>query len=397
MSDFPASGYISNNARTEGEQKTAFEDIVASAKQLPGGSAETTLVIAAGVVTPTSANHALDTEGSGATDDLTNIAQANQPDGRIVMFRNTSAGRVVVLKHGAGGAGQLQMQGAVDLALDDPADFIVFRRDGALWTEVGRNRRADRGVVPRGHISGFQMSNNVSDPTNDIDIGIGEAASDDAVVSSRVLLAGGAMTKRLDAVWASGSTAGGRISTESIGNGTWHVLAFRRSGGAIDYCLSTSLSPTLPDSGTNKRLIGSILREAGFIVGFVQDGDFFQRKSPALSLDITNPGGLAFLAQLHVPLGITLRAMLNVVARDSVANRIINISDLATDDLTPSVTSAPLGNTGNASGGNLWFQEGQMVVRTNTSGQVRYRFDVSGTGSTLRIATVGWWHPRGRD
>jgi hypothetical protein len=89
--------------------------------------------------------------------------------------------------------------------------------------------------------------------------------------------------------------------------------------------------------------------------------------------------------------------MLNVVARDSVANRIINISDLATDDLTPSVTSAPLGNTGNASGGNLWFQEGQMVVRTNTSGQVRYRFDVSGTGSTLRIATVGWWHPRGRD
>lgn len=266
----------------------------------------------------------------------------------------------------------------------------------SIWNGIAFPSAA-ASTVPRGVIAGLTLSNNATDATNDIDIAAGEAASDDTVAANRVWLTGTAMTKQLDAVWAAGSAAGGRISTEAIANGTWHVYAFKRSGGSIDYCFSQSLTPTLPDSGTSKRRIGSILRETAVIVPFVQDGDFFQRVTPVLDINHTNPGASANTGGLSVPTGINVLAHLNVIATDTTSNRIAYISDLAQADLAPSTTAAPLGSIGNSSGGNAWFQENEQQVRTNTLGQIRYRWSASGAATVIRIATKGWFDRRGRD
>lgn len=140
MSNLPALNYISNSFRTEGEAKVAFEDQLASVKQIPGaGVAETTLTIASGSITPPSGGPGIfkvETEASGATDDLTNIVQTNIPDGSLIWIRCANAARVVTVKSSAGGAGQAVMQASIDVALNDTKKWICLKRTGTLWEEL---------------------------------------------------------------------------------------------------------------------------------------------------------------------------------------------------------------------------------------------------------------------
>lgn len=135
MATLPAAGYIAG-PRTKGEQKTALEDVRNVIAQLPGGDAEPTLTIAAGVVTATKGIHSIDTESAAATDDLTNILQTNLPDGSLLYVRCVSASRVVVLKHAAGGTGQLSLKGGADVSLNDTKKWVLLKRSGALWEEI---------------------------------------------------------------------------------------------------------------------------------------------------------------------------------------------------------------------------------------------------------------------
>lgn len=140
MATFPAAGYLSDAARTQAEIKAALEVFLAATVQLPGGSGvPSTLTIASGSVTPTADAHTIDTEAAAAIDDLANIAQTNIPDGRLLMLRAASATRIVVVKHGAGGAGQIAIADAADFPLLDPTMWLVLRREGALWIEVFRS------------------------------------------------------------------------------------------------------------------------------------------------------------------------------------------------------------------------------------------------------------------
>ena len=140
MSTLPASGYIENAARTNGEMKTALEDVRDVIAELPGGSDTevSALVIASGSITPTSGVHRVDTEGAAAADDLTVIAQTNHPAGRLLIIRPTDAARVVTVKHAAGGVGQVLLHGVADLVLDSPKKHLVVKRFGTSWEEVGR-------------------------------------------------------------------------------------------------------------------------------------------------------------------------------------------------------------------------------------------------------------------
>lgn len=141
MATIPAAGYISNAARTQSQVQTALEDIVASLRQVPGaGQAEIYHVIASGTLTPAgSAGIVLvDTEGLAATDDLANVATTNYPDGSMIVLRNANLGRVVTLKHLAGGAGQVNLDRSVDYVMDDEKKWILIQRRGADWYEVFR-------------------------------------------------------------------------------------------------------------------------------------------------------------------------------------------------------------------------------------------------------------------
>src|SRR6185436_15511961 len=139
MATFPVAGYLSDALRTQSEVKSALEAFLAATRQLPGGSgAPTTLTIASGSITPTTGAHLVGTEGAAAADDLANIAQTNFPDGSLLFLSALSGVQVVVLKHGAGGTGQLSLADAADLSLIDPTMVVIFRRAGTLWAEVGR-------------------------------------------------------------------------------------------------------------------------------------------------------------------------------------------------------------------------------------------------------------------
>lgn len=140
MATLPVAGYISNAARTEGEAKVALDDLIASVKQIPGaGVAETTLTIASGSITPPSGGPGIfkvDTEASGAADDLTNIVQTNIPDGSLIWIRCANSARVVTVKTSAGGAGQAVMQAGIDVALNDTKKWMCLKRTGTLWEEL---------------------------------------------------------------------------------------------------------------------------------------------------------------------------------------------------------------------------------------------------------------------
>ena len=255
---------------------------------------------------------------------------------------------------------------------------------------------SSEGPVLRGYLAGFGLANG-SDATNDITIAAGEAASDDSDPDDRVLLVGAAMTKQLDAVWAAGSGQGGRHPSEGIADDTWHVFAFRRSGGDDDYFFSRTLTPTPPDGGTTKRRLGSIVRASSAIRAFVQDGDLFQWLVPILDVDATNPGTDAVTATLSIPTDVRHRAVLNVYVIANVSNALLYVSDLSATDSAPSATAAPLANTTTVLGANNGTEAGMIEVMTNTSAQVRYRLGASVASTVVRMATRGWFDRRGRD
>jgi len=147
---FPAANDIST-AADEGELKQHLEDTVAAAKRLPGGSAESLLTIASGVVTATRDAHAIATEGGGASDDLTNVLVTSVDDGNFVTLRADSLAQVVTLKHNAGGAGYMDLRDGRDCVLDTLRKFVKFRVDKSGGThfleEVERHGFDNPGVL----------------------------------------------------------------------------------------------------------------------------------------------------------------------------------------------------------------------------------------------------------
>ncbi len=110
---------------------------------IPGASDETGLAISSGSVTPTRAQHALDTEDEAGTDDLSNIATTNMRDGRWLLIREANGSRTVVVKDAAGGAGQIHLANNADFSLDATDKWLLLVRRGADWHEVSRSFGAD--------------------------------------------------------------------------------------------------------------------------------------------------------------------------------------------------------------------------------------------------------------
>ncbi|MBL6934650.1 MAG: hypothetical protein ISR48_04495 [Alphaproteobacteria bacterium] len=133
MTNFPSTSEVSN-----ANASSPFESILAATRQLVGANVTSELTISSGSVTPGTGMHIVDTESDAATDDLANILTTNLPDGSLLILSAADTARTVVVKHNAGGGGQVSMVDAVDFPLDDSEKALVLRRSGAGWTEVGR-------------------------------------------------------------------------------------------------------------------------------------------------------------------------------------------------------------------------------------------------------------------
>jgi len=250
------------------------------------------------------------------------------------------------------------------------------------------------GPIPRSYLAGLTMSTAGSSTTMTIAAGQATDSTNAIVMSLSSSLA------KTTGSWTVGAAAG-CLDTGSIANSTWYhfYLIERTDTQVVDVLCSTSASaPTMPASYSFKRRIGAGKTDGSANwTAFVQDGDFFQWSTPILDVAATNPGTSAVTRTLTVPTGVNVRALVNVMW-DGVTSTVgtIYLSDLATTDLSPAETAAPLSTFNiDAAAGNRGG--GQATVRTNTSAQIRSRVGVSGASDVLRIATLGWIDSRGRN
>jgi hypothetical protein len=282
-----------------------------------------------------------------------------------------------------------------DTTPDAAADYVsTYDASAAAAKKVLLSNLPGR--LPRGYIDGCILSNNGSDATNDIDISAGVCRDSTNAVSMDVPTLAG---KQLDANWAPGASAGMRNSAVGIANGTYHLYAVRTaaSSTADIYAHTSTVAATVitalqAESGGSAyiyaRHIGSIVRAGATILQFTQHNDEFWLNTPVLDISNAASGTSANTGTLSsAPTGIKIKAFLNVRENTSAG---VYFSSLDSVDLAASSTVAPLFSVESSSGAAT----GQVSVWTNTSAQVRYR---ASANIDVRAATLGWWHPRGKD
>ncbi len=287
--------------------------------------------------------------------------------------------------------------------LQELHDVITAITNGTLGTTAPASFEVDviadtekLTIVPRGHLAGLQMSND-TDTDHDILIAIGEATDSTGAINMKLSTA---MTKQIDATWALGDDAGGMNDGDAVGNSEWfHVHELSNAAGdSVDAGYDTSLTAVnlLADTAviaaglTLYRRIGSVLTDGSAnILAFSQEGDEVLWADPPLDIDVSNQSTTAITRTLSVATGIKVHAIMNVAAQYA-GLRMVYFSSLDANDELPSATTAPLATW--ATEANTTFK---LIVRTNTSGQIRTRAtDVS---TIIRIATLGYVDRRGKD
>lgn len=241
-----------------------------------------------------------------------------------------------------------------------------------------------------GYLFGLTLSNNGSDPVNDINIAIGHAASD-AVLPILMTLSS-PLGKRLDAPWVAGGTpasANGGLDTGAITDATYHVWLIQRSDtGVVDALFSLSAtSPTMPASYDRKRRIGAIIRSGGTILGFTQTGNNFE-----LSTYVVDRASTAIVANalfpLTVPAGIKVQPKMSITQQQDVAGNIqTRIASANANTVAVAITTAS-GEAATAliNGG----------IYTNTSRQIQFEVQSFGGSLLLNVLwTMGWIDDRG--
>ena len=245
-------------------------------------------------------------------------------------------------------------------------------------------------TLGRGYIDGLTLANNGADLINDIDVAAG-ACRDSTDAGDMRLVTG--VTKFLNVNWAVGTSQGG-LDTGAIADNQYHVFLIKRADtGVVDALFSTTLSPTMPTNYTHKRRIGSIIRLSGAIMAFIQNGDLFEIKSPALDVDVANLGTSSTnYAMATIPPDLKLRVLLNVViSHASIAT--VYVRDPDTTDVAPSSIAAPLANMRNVNTGSPSCS--QLWVVTNASRQIAARSNSNNTD--FRVSPVAWIDTRGRN
>jgi hypothetical protein len=245
-------------------------------------------------------------------------------------------------------------------------------------------------------LTGLTLSNDATNPGSTIDIAAGAATSDDTTITLRTLMVLASAITKTTAAWAVG-TGNGCLDTGGVAANTWyHVYLIQRvDTGATDALCSTSATaPTMPTNYTKRRWIGAVLTDASTAINFfTQFGDEILWATPS-ALNVNEDGeAAAFTATATVPNGVSVKALLNVLvapASGASAEQCVYLSALASADVAPSVTVAPLCAASHLVAGNTGRGGSQAGVWTNTSRQFRVRTTSAAATDFVRISTLGW-------
>ena len=292
----------------------------------------------------------------------------------------------------------LDIDGATDIgaAIVDADLFIIDDGAGGTNRKVAASRIAtyiDAGL-PRGYLSGMGLSN-ATDTEHDITVAVGEVRDNANAVD--IVLAS-AMTKRIDATWASGSGNGGLASGVSIATNTWYHVHAIVVSGSVDIGFDTSITAAnlvANNSASAFRRIGAVLTDGSSnILNFVQDGDEFIFKAQITNIDNSAIGTSRVTQAVSVPLGVRCRAILGLIGIIAGSNSGVRITLTAPDVTDATPASGNLNNGGeNSSDNNGTWASGTHIVLTNTSSQVAIRQD---TNSTVYLNTNGYLDRRGQ-
>ena len=136
MAVLPAVDYISDNVRTQGEVKTALEDMRDKTDQAFG---EEPLEISGGVVTPLGRSRylAITTEASASADQLDRIVPTNFEVGDLISCFQPSAALDVTYAHDAGtGDGKLILGAQIDYTPGNELLVLTLQLQSNLtWLE----------------------------------------------------------------------------------------------------------------------------------------------------------------------------------------------------------------------------------------------------------------------
>ena len=292
----------------------------------------------------------------------------------------------------------LDIDGATDIgaAIVDADLFIIDDGAGGTNRKVAASRIATYigAGLPRGYLSGMGLSN-ATDTAHDITVAVGEVRDNANAVD--IVLAS-AMTKRIDATWASGSGNGGLASGVSLGNNTWyHVHAIVVSGSA-DIGFDTSITAAnlvANNSASAFRRIGAVLTDGSAnILNFIQDGDEFIFKAQIVNINATAIGTARVTQAVSAPLGVQTRAILGLVGQVAGSNAGVRVTLTHPDVTDATPTSQNANNAGeNSSDNNGTFAGGTHIVLTNTSSQIAIRQDFN---SSVSMNTNGYYDRRGQ-
>lgn len=127
-----------------------------------------TMTLLGGKITPARGSVALETEGAAATDDLTTLGIDYIPEGRWLVLRANTAGRIITVKHQAGGTGQISLVGGADFLLNSLEKWLLLERQGSGWRELLRSYGTDTAAMraSMGITAPLEKANNLSDLSN---------------------------------------------------------------------------------------------------------------------------------------------------------------------------------------------------------------------------------------
>lgn len=249
--------------------------------------------------------------------------------------------------------------------------------------------------IPRSYLAGLQTT--PTQASTSVSISPGVAMGNDQATSISLT---STLVKVLSSAWSVGTGNGGLYAATSIqGLQTYHLLSIIRTDtGVVDaYFDTVATGVNIPSPYTVYRRIASFKTDANKnIQTYTQDGDYFRLAASVLDVNATNPGTSAVLASLSVPSGVNMQSLVNLGLTTGAGGAVrAQLSDPSANDELPSQTVAPLASMRVIT--NQENDAGPFQIRTNTSGQIRYRIDFSDANVIVRIATLGWIDRRGRD
>lgn len=241
----------------------------------------------------------------------------------------------------------------------------------------------------RGYIAGLLMSRSSASV-----LGVSAGTCTDSTSAATINL--GAFTKSTAGSWTAGTGNNGMGVGLTIANTTWyHVFAIINAGTADVYYDTSVTAANKPASTTTFRRIGSFRTGVSAdILAFSQNGDEFLWGTTFPDVNTVIGSTAAVLAFLTVPPGVKVNALFRASYGDSASSSgILFTSPDETDQVA--ISSGAGLSLANPQASGTFAGSGEFNVRTNTSGQIRYR-GAAATTCSIVIATRGFVDARGR-